>query len=255
MDPKQNPKLFQNVGTVVGTLVKGEMKEFTSQASGQLIRYYRAEVQAESTKVTVDLWGTRKQPLLPTQARDRFQTGHLVIAQGSIQEQVAGDDRIYRSIRAWRFEPAGQQADQKAVFYASGRLGHREVIAGDTFVLLHIPRYYTDKQGAEVEQEHDLRLSLEPAQLELLYHRVKPGQIIKARGDIIAQLERNRWEEVTGYRQALQVADLEVFDEAQELWCRLADGSAASKAMVHKPAPAAVAAAAQTGPAADGIPF
>lgn len=239
-----DPKLFTNIATAVGTITDAGIREFTSSTTGQLVVYYRATLQAGASKVVVDVWGTRKQPLLPRQCNERFALGDLVIAQGALTEQVSAEGRVYRSIRAWRFEAAGPSAEAKAVFHAAGRLGHVEVEEGERLVPIAIERRWTGQDG-EVVQESMLRLSLEPATVEALYRKAKAGTIIRVRGDIIAEMQRDRYEVVTGFRQALQVAEVEIFDPTQELWMRLADGTVTGRTTITKPpSPAVVAASA-----------
>lgn len=212
-------KLCENVATVVGVIDTIELKQGTAKTSGNAYTFLAAEIKAGNSKVKVDVWGTKRKPLLPTETHAKFKVGDLIVAQGSVQEQVADDGKIYRRIRAWRFDPANTGSEQKAVYHAVGHLGHAEV--GDDrekLVPITVVRSYETQDGDKVQNEDTLRLSPEPEVLKTLYEKVAEGRLIRVRGDMISQVIRDRYEMVTGYRQSLTADKIEVYDEANEMW-------------------------------------
>lgn len=222
-EQKRNPHELQ--AHAVGTLTSWELKEIKPKdTSKPAFNIIRAEISAGGSKLRTELWPSKRKPSLVNDTFPQFAEGQKVAARGSLEEQVGQDQRLYRSLRAWIIAPAEAHEEDRLVYHIAGQLGRLEMTAANEYVApITCVRQY-DKGGTPVDQESTLRVCPDKPLLEQLYKTVRPGQTVRARGDILNRMQFDRFglpDPNTPMVSKLAVSLLEVWQEQQELWIPL----------------------------------
>ncbi|HYF77360.1 MAG TPA: hypothetical protein VD973_09525 [Symbiobacteriaceae bacterium] len=195
-----------------------KLKEGSTRPASQ---YLKAEISACGSKLRVTVFGSKKRPNLPQELNAQLAVGQKVSARGSLEEQVGQDQRLYRGLRAWAIGPAESYEEEKLVYHIAGNMGRLEKTGAGELVVPIICVESYEKDGAPVETEKTLRVSPSESDLKMLYEKLTVGRTIRARGDIIAKTNVDRFGlPVPGqeFISRLGVALLEVWDPQVETW-------------------------------------
>lgn len=223
-----NPSVYANQATVVGAIMKMEIKSFDRKnpQPGQSPKFelLEMEVGAQGSKIKLSVMPTRKDPNKHRGYYDRFKIGQQVMAKGSLTEQVSEQGRIFRQIQAWSVDGAAESEPQKLVYYAAGHLGHPEKTMADAKEIIVVPLTIVNKyqvNGEDREREETLHIHPDEKTLEQLYSKVSPGRLIQVRGYIINKASFDEFGAPDGYASELTAAKIEVRDEAAAMWLPL----------------------------------
>lgn len=243
-ETKRSPHSLEAIA--VGTVVSIELKEIKPKdTSKPAFHILRAEISAAGSKIRTEVWPSKRKPSLPQDLMEQLGQGMKVSARGALEEQIGEDQRLYRSMRAWTISQAEAHEEPKLVYHIAGMMGRLEKTgAGEHVVPITCVRTFGEGDQKR-DDEKTLRVCPPTAMVEALYVKAKipVGTIIRARGDIIAKTEFDRFGLPSGeFVNRLDVALLEVWDAQKELWMRLDE--------VLLTAPAGVASTTQTTPTA-----
>lgn len=221
---KRNPHSMDAIA--VGTLVSLDLEQTKPKEGKQQRTYLKGEIAAAGSKIRFTIWPSSKKPTLPQDLHGQFGTGQKVSARGNLEEQVNEDGKLFRGLRAWGLSAADAHEEDKLVYHIAGHLGRLEKTgAGELVAPITYVRQY-EQNGAMVDQESTLRVCPPEQLMSLLYNTVRVGQVVRARGDIVAKMNFDRFGLPSGeFINRLEVALLEVWDEQKETWNPLKAGA------------------------------
>ncbi|GEM_PF-3549067 len=228
-----NNKLpYSNRAIAVGTLATLEMIEGEAKESGRKFQYLQGEVQVGDDKIRFTLWPSQKRPSIHLDTQKQFQVGDRVSVNGTLEEQVSQDERLFRGIRAFGVGAADSaDREDRLVYHVAGHLGELEKTADEQYVIpITIVRQYKDAQGEDQEREDTIRVHPPTDWLKPIYEKVSKGALVRARGDIINQISIDRYGVASGFKAELTVVLFEVYDEATKLWRVFLQGNAPAAA-------------------------
>ncbi|MDP2662872.1 MAG: hypothetical protein Q8R28_19325 [Dehalococcoidia bacterium] len=234
---------YNNRAIAVGVLDTMEMIEGEAKESGRKYQYLQCEVKATDSRIRVNLWPTQKKPSVHLDTQKQIQKGDQVSINGILEEQVSEEGRLFRGIRAFGIGPADSgDREDRLVYHVAGHLGDLEKTSDDQYVVpITIVRAYKDAQGEDQEKEDTIRVHPPTDWLQPLYEQFPKGTVIRSRGDIVNQMEIDRYGVVSGFKAELTVALLEVWDENTKLWKPFRSAATAQKQLTQQ-SPAAPAA-------------
>ena len=235
---KRNPHSMDAIA--VGTLVSLSLEQTKPKEGKAPKTYLKGEISAAGSKLRFTIWGSQKKPTLPQDLHTQFAEGQKVSLRGNLEEQVTEDSKLFRGLRAWGLSAADAHEEAKLVYHIAGHLGRLEKTgAGDLVAPITYVRQY-EQNGAKVDQESVLRVSPSEELMTVLYNTVRVGQVVRARGDVIAKMTFDRFGLPAGeFINRLDVALLEVWDDQREIWTPLKAGAQpAGASPAATPAPA-----------------